>query len=292
MKPKIDLHMHSSFSDGTKTPKELVQMAKNIGLGTIALTDHDNIEGSKEIINYNSELINIYSGVELSVKTNKGTMHILGYNIELENEALNNVLKEMHENALYNMQLYINVLKKDFNIAFTDEAIKHIYTKKGNVGRPELALLLIKMGICQTVDEAFAQYLNYAFEKVRSQKKSLTKEEAIELIINAGGVASLAHPSSLKLSNEELEKEIVYLKNIGLRALEIIHPNNHESLRTFLLKLAKKYDLLISGGTDFHGIEIKPDIQLGYGRNNNVTIDEDFLTLTKKIKNRYKKDSH
>ena len=158
---------------------------------------------------------------------------------------------------------------------------------KGNVGRPQLALILIKLGYCTEVEEAFQKYLKAAYEKVRKIKKGLIKEECVDLILKSGGVVSLAHPSSLKMDNRELESEIAYLKSLGMQSIEVIHINNNIEQRIFYHELAKKYDLLESGGTDYHGYQVKPDIKMGTGRNGNVDIRENSLTLTKNIKSRY-----
>lgn len=287
MEKKLDMHMHSIYSDGSKTPEELIDMAIQENIGTIALTDHDNIDGSKELIVHQKEGLTLYSGVELTAKVPKGRMHILGYNIDLNNEELNTRLHEMKEASIYNMLLYIEVLKKDFNIIIPQSEIDKLLEIKGNIGRPHLALLLIKLGLCHTVDEAFDKYLTYAYKKVSKIKKGLTKEECLSLINGAGGVPILAHPVSLKLTNQELEEEIKYLISCGLKGIEVIHIHNLPNNREYYRYLATKYDLLTSGGTDYHGKEVKPNVKIGSGIDNNVEIYENTITLTKKIKSRY-----
>ena len=287
MEKRVDLHSHSIYSDGSKTPKEVALEAKQNNVGILAITDHDNIDGSKELIALKDPEIYVYSGVELTAKAPKGRMHILGYNIDLENPELNKTLKEMHEASIYNILLYVELLKKDYGIIIPQDKLDWLLNLKGNVGRPQLALILIELGYVHTVEEAFQKYLIAVYDKVRHIKKGLTKEEAIPLIVNAGGVASLAHPSTLKLSREELRAELLYLKELGLRCIEVIHSNETPETRMFHLELAKELELMISGGTDYHGHEIKPDIELGYGRNNNVTIYEKDLSLVKNIKSRY-----
>ena len=284
----VDLHTHSVYSDGSKEPSQVLEEAKKNNVGILAITDHDNIEGSKELINnkYNKDLY-LYSVVELTANVSKGRMHILGYNIDLENPNLNKRLKEMREASIYNIMLYIELLKKDYNIIIPKEKIDWLLSLKGNIGRPQLSLILIEMGYCQTVQEAFDKYLIAVYEKVRAIKKGLTKEEAVSLIVESGGIATLAHPGSLKMDNEELRKELLYLKQLGLKCIEVYHSNNPQEMRNYYLQLAQEYDLLISGGTDYHGHEIKPDIDMGYGRNNNVLIVENQLSLVKNIKSRY-----
>lgn len=284
---KVDMHMHSIHSDGTHEPLELLEIAKKKNVTIMALTDHDNIEGSKELVKYNDKDISIYSGVELTAKVPKGRMHILGYNIDLDNPDLNQTLKEMKEASIYNLLLYIEIIKKDFGIILPQAEIDNLINSKSNIGRPQLARLLLKYGYCKSINEAFDAYLSHAYEKVRKIKRGLTKEEAIDLINASGGVASLAHPSSLCMDNEELFAEIKYLKSIGLSSIEVIHINNNPLQRKYYHELAKYFDLLESGGTDFHGLEVKPDVEMVTGRNFNVDINENTLSLTKKIKNRY-----
>lgn len=284
---KVDMHMHSIYSDGSNKPQELLEIAKGKNVAIMSLTDHDNIEGSKELVKYNNEEITIYSGVELTAKVPKGRMHILGYNIDLDNHELNTTLKEMKEASIYNLLLYIEIIKKDFGIILPQEEIDNLVNSKSNVGRPQIAKKLLKYGYCTSIDEAFIKYLRYAYEKVRKIKKGLTKEEAIALINTAGGTASLAHPSSLDMTDQELYEEIKYLKEIGLASIEVIHINNNEKQRTYYHELANHFNLLESGGTDFHGFEVKPDVEMVTGRNFNVDINEDTLSLTKKIKSRY-----
>ena len=288
MKNRIDdLHTHSIHSDGSNTPKEIVEIALLKNIANLALTDHDNIEGTKEIIRYNGNGINIYSGVELTIKYKQGRMHLLGYNFDVENENLNKTLQEIKEISIYNILLYIELLKKDYGIIFPQEEIDNLIKTPGNIGRPQLAKLLKKYGYCQTIDECFERYLIPVYDKTRKVKKGITIEEGVDLIHSAGGTTSLAHPNSLKHTYEEFDGLMPYFKSIGIDALETSHPNLSMEERTFYHEMALKYRLLESGGTDYHGIEIKPDIELARGRNKNIYIPENTLTLTKKIKNRY-----
>lgn len=284
---KQDLHMHSIHSDGSNTPQELIERAIKQQTTTIALTDHDNINGSKEIIKSNNGRLNIYSGVELTIKSDKGRFHLLGFNIDLENKKLNETLKILKENSLYNLMLYIEILKKEFGIYIPQEEIENLCKIPGNVGRPHLALLLIKLGYCSNVEECFQKYLINAYDKVKKIKKGITAEQGINLITEADGVPIIAHPNSLKLEYNDLKKYIIYLKSIGLQGLETQHPNLSMEERFVYQSFCKELDLLESGGTDYHGIDIKPDIEIGSGRKGNIYIPEHSLSLTKQIKSRY-----
>ena len=149
-----------------------------------------------------------------------------------------------------------------------------------------LALILIKYGYCNTVKEAFDKYLKD--DKVRKIKFWITKEECIDMIISAGGIPVLAHPWSLKLTKEELYEEVKYLVSLGLKGIEVIHSNSKEEDRTYYYELAKEFNLITTGGTDFHGKEVKPLIELGSGINNNVNIEKKDITLPSLIPSRYK----
>ena len=281
----IDLHSHSTHSDGTLTPSELLILAKEKGIEYFAITDHDDIEGSKKLIESKHDGITVYSGVELNAKVDKGQMHILGYNIDLYNEELNKRLKELKENSKHNIMLYVKQLKEDFNIELPQKDIDEILNREGNIGRPLLALLLIKYGYVSTVAEAFDKYLRD--DKVRNHKMWITKEECINLILNAGGIAVLAHPFTLKLTDEELHEEIKTLVDLGLKGIEIVHSNSNEEQREYYKQLAKEFNLITTGGTDYHGKEVKPNVELGTGIKGNVKLFKETISIIDRIETRY-----
>ena len=265
----IDLHIHSIYSDGDKTPKELVKMAKEIGLTTIAITDHDMIEGLKTLTEEDLEGIEVVNGVELTAKVPRARMHILGYGIDINNEFLNEKLNNRVD--VRNFLLYEEYLKNIFGIEFSKEEINQIISKPGNIGRPELGKLLIKYGYANDQDEAFNKYLNPVMEECRHLKVGYSKEECIEMLLEAGGIPVLAHPISLKLNEEELRKELIYLKEIGLMGIETRHIHHTPEYTEMLERLADELGLLKTGGTDYHG-ENKPKVKLGTGINGNVHV--------------------
>ena len=281
----IDLHTHSTHSDGTKTPSELLFLAKENNLTYYAITDHDDIEGSKKLVSLPHDGITVYSGVELNAKIDKGQMHILGYNFDLNNERLNNKLKDLKKNSRYNIMLYVNQLKEDYNIDFPKEEIDKILNREGNIGRPLLALLLIQYGYCESVAEAFDKYLGD--EKLRKYKMWITKEECISMINEAGGIAVLAHPFTLKLTNEELKEELKYLVSIGIKGIEIYHSKSTEEQREYYKELAKEFNLITTGGTDYHGPEVKPSIEFATGINKNINITRENISLPDLVPSRY-----
>lgn len=281
----IDLHTHSTHSDGTKSPSELLFLAKENNLTFYAITDHDDIEGAKKLVSLPHKGITIYSGVELNAKVDKGQMHILGYNIDLSNKRLNDKLHELKKNSRHNIMLYVKQLKEDYNIELPQEEIDKILKREGNIGRPLLALLLIQYGYCESVAEAFDKYLGD--EKVRKDKMWITKEECISMINEAGGIAVLAHPFTLKLTDEELKEELKELISLGLKGIEIYHSKSTEEQRSYYKELAKEFNLITTGGTDYHGPEVKPSIKFATGIENNINITEEDISLPTIIPSRY-----
>ena len=270
----IDLHVHTLYSDGDKTPKEIIKMAKELGITTIAITDHDMIAGLKTLTEEDLEGIEFVYGVEMTAKVPRARMHILGYGIDIENEFLNEKLNNRVD--VRNFLLYEEYLRSIFGIEFSKEEIDAIISKPGNIGRPELGKLLIKYGYADDQDEAFTKYLNPVMEECRHLKVGYSKEECIEMILEAGGMPVLAHPVSLRLSEEELRKELIYLKEIGLMGIETRHIHHTPEDTAMLERLADELDLLKTGGTDYHG-ENKPKVKLGTGINNNVNVTSSTL---------------
>lgn len=285
MKKFMDLHTHTIYSDGDKTPKEIIKMAKELGITTIAITDHDMIEGIKTLTEEDLEGIEFIPGVEMTAKVPKARMHILGYGIDIENEFLNEKINSRVD--VKNFLLYCHYLKELFGISFSDEEITAITTKSGNIGRPQLGSLLIKYGYANNQDEAFDNYLNPVMEACRHLKVGYSKEECIEMILEAGGIPVLAHPVSLKLSEQELREEIKYLKSIGLMGIETRHIHHTPEYTNMLEQIADEFDLLKTGGTDYHGAN-KPKVKLGTGVNGNVNVTSstmvDYLRELNKAK--------
>ena len=279
----IDLHTHSCYSDGEYTPNELILKAKSEGIKMISITDHDTVLGNQNITLKKEEKsgIRIIPGIELSAKVDKGQMHILGYNIDIYNNELNQKIKELKNNSFYSVLAMIVQLKKDYGITFTTEEILEILNSKGNIGRPDIAKLFVKYSYTSSVKEAFDKYLIPANKKISSIKKGITYNECINLIKNAGGIAVLAHPKTLKCTSKELEKIIIELKKSGIEGIEAYHSIHKPEEIEQYLDLANKYNLLVSGGSDYHEPLIKPNIELATGVNNNIKTKK--LTITTRI---------
>ena len=232
---------------------------------------------------------------ELEEELNKDNVFVYNYyefyneldnldgNIQLDKNVVNSYILDKFLNEklnnrvdVRNFLLYEEYLRTIFGIEFSKEEINAIISKPGNIGRPELGKLLIKYGYADDQDEAFTKYLNPVMEECRHLKVGYSKEECIEMILEAGGIPVLAHPVSLKLSEEELRKELIYLKEIGLMGIETRHIHHKPEDTEMLERLADELDLLKTGGTDYHG-ENKPKVKLGTGINNNVNVTSSTL---------------
>ncbi len=282
----IDLHTHTCYSDGELMPNELLKLAISKGIGTISITDHDTLLGNKKIMSgygcEETDFLNIIPGIELSAKTDKGRMHILGYNINIHDADLNGRMEELKNNSIYSVLAIVNQLKKDYGIILKTEDIVKLVSASHNIGRPDLAKLLVKYELATSSQNAFDRYLIEAHEKTRASSKGLPYEECIELILNAGGVPVLAHPNTLELNPKELLILIKKMITVGLKGIEAYHSSHTLTDTENYLKIAGDLNLVYSGGSDFHGSFVKPDVELGTGRSNNLNIRK--LTLLDCIK--------
>lgn len=272
----IDMHTHTNYSDGELSPHDLIKLAINKNIKVLAITDHDTISGIKKIDRNNDFIIDsgikIINGIELTAKVEKGRMHILGYGIDLNNESLNKKMIELKDISINSTLALIEQIKKEYNIIFSDEDIYNLINANHNIGRPDIAKLCIKYGYASSVSNAFDKYLIQAHNKTRKKGKGLNYQECLELIYNSGGIPVLAHPNTLKLSDKELLILLKDMINNGLQGIEVYHSSHSKEEIKFYLDIANKYNLLISGGSDYHGKLVKPDIELGTGKNNNLKI--------------------
>lgn len=263
----VDLHTHTSYSDGQYTPDELLRKAETEGISTIAITDHDTISGLKNI--NNKHKIEIINGIEISCKYPTGRLHILGLDIDYNNILLNELLKKIRQYNINNIENIIQYLKRE-NITFNREDINDLLTKHSNINRVSIAKLMIQYGYVQSVDDAFKRYLVRAYYATINNREGISHDEAIKAIIQANGIPIIAHPSSLNMTYKEFDDYLKQLIDSGLMGIEIYHPNMSTQDRKDYMRLIEKYNLLFSMGSDFHGENIKPNILLG---NHQVDID-------------------
>ena len=262
---EIDLHTHSTASDGTLSPFELVQLAKKQGLKAIALTDHDTIRGLDDALQAGKKFgLEVIPGCELSVEYPGGTMHILGLWVRPDAVQLNAALKSLRDKRNQRNELIIARLR-DLGIDITYAEVKEV-AGEGSVGRPHLARVLMNKKIVSSIQQAFDEYLG-PDGKAYIPKQKLSPEEAISLLKKEQATVFLAHPFSLNLEVSDLKEKLVQLKQFGLDGVEAFYSEHTSEQTAAYLDLCQELDFLISGGSDFHG-DNKPHIALGKGRGN------------------------
>jgi len=250
-----DLHVHTSESDGTLTAGQLVKKALSCGLSAIAIVDHDTVGAIAEAQAASKGTdLEVIAGIELTAQYEKQEIHILGYFLDCQNKALLEKLSVVQLNRIERVHKIVKNLS-DQGVELKAQDVFDI-SGKGTVGRMHIAKALVKAGIVVNTAEAFRKYIG---DKSPAYVLgfNLSPSEAIGLIHGAGGVAVLAHPHILH--NDELISEFA---SYGLDGIEVYYPEHSQSMINFYLDLAKKLNLLVTGGSDFHG-SVKPDIKLG-----------------------------
>ncbi len=266
----IDLHTHSTYSDGTLTPTQLVKKAENIGLYAIALTDHDTVSGLYEFEKVSTKIIKV-PGVEISVQMKDFNFHMVGLFIDVKKGEIEEKLKILQKARAERNKKIIEKLKSHGFKIDLDE-LKEIAGEQ--LGRPHIAFMLTKKGYFSTPEEAFEKCLKKgAFAYV--EKFRFSPDTAIKMIKNSKGLAILAHPGLINISTDKKIALVDYLKNLGLDGIEVFYSDHTKEDEELFMKIAKERKLLISGGSDYHG-ENKKGIELGFGRGN-LSIDFKYL---------------
>ena len=259
----IDLHVHSTESDGTLTPEELVTEAKKAGLSAFALTDHDTCQGvDKAMPHAVSAGIELIPGIELSTDYHGKEVHIVGLYIDTENDELLSKTAEYRKCRSERNALMVEALRKEGLSITMEELVAE--NPDCVITRANIARFLYEHGQIKSVREAFDRYIGDHCKCYVGRLK-VSSSDAVRLIKKAGGIAILAHPLLYGLSSTNLQKLIEELKEAGLDGLEAIYSTYTTGEEQQMKRLANKNGLLISGGSDFHGTN-KPDIFLGKGR--------------------------
>jgi predicted metal-dependent phosphoesterase TrpH len=257
----IDLHIHSTASDGSYKPAEVVRLAKAVGLAAISLTDHDTIDGLPEAIQAGAAMgLEVIPGVEISAEFAGGdSMHILGYFVDYLDGRLDErlaVLKRARAQRNPKIIAKLNAL----GIPITNAQVEQI-SGGGQVGRPHIARALLESGYVRSFQEAFDIYLRkggLAFVP----KFRFPPVEALAMIKEAQGIPVLAHPFTLGLNSRGLKELLQELKALGLAGLEVYYADHTPEMEALYLSLARELGLLVTGGSDFHGLN-KPEVTLG-----------------------------
>ena len=258
MKAKADLHIHSTASDGRYSPAEIVNMAAAAGLTIMALTDHDTIDGLAPALEAAKAFpaLRLIPGVELSTDTTGGEVHVLGYFIDYTNQELKASLERMRNSRAIRTEKMIAKLKElgcDVELARVREIAGN-----GALGRAHVAQALLEKGYITSFKEAFTKYIGRNGPAYVAREK-LKPAEAVQLILKVHGLPVLAHPFTT-LNPETIVKE---LKMSGLAGMEVYYAGYLPAETNNLLNLAQKYDLIPTGGTDYHGIDTASEMTIG-----------------------------
>ncbi|MEK6729333.1 MAG: transcription antitermination factor NusB [Planctomycetota bacterium] len=241
-----DLHVHTNLSDGTMSPEEVVDEAIRLGVTTISITDHDTVDGVIAAARYGQgKNIHVIAGIELSAYLAPSEIHILGYFIDVNNLSLQKILKQAHEDRRTRIYAIVDKLH-GLNVNVDAEEIFTL-AGKASPGRMHIAETIWKHGYCKTMAEVFSRYIG-DHGPAYVPKKTLTPQQAIELIKDAGGASALAHPGLTQ--RDQVIEELV---KFGLKGIEVYYPAHTPQDVKKYLTIAKKHNLIATGGSDFHG---------------------------------------
>ncbi len=247
----VDLHFHSIYSDGTATPGELARMAAGLGLAGIALTDHDTMAGVPEMMAAGkTHGVTVISGIEIGALHRGRSLHLLGYGIDPGHRAFNEWLERLQQGRNERNRAILEKLRR-MGIRITEEELQR-HSRCGQVGRPHIAGLMLERGIIRSMDEAFAHYLGRNKPAWQS-RFCYSAAETIAMIHSAGGLAVLAHPGQLDPAMRIQPRLVAELKELRLDGLEVWYPSHPPGMQQMLRTLASRHDLLMTGGSDFHG---------------------------------------
>ena len=275
----IDLHVHTTASDGTFTPSDVVLLAKKAGLAAMAITDHDTVGGIEEAVNKaKEENLELIPGIEFSVG-NTENIHIIGLYIDHKNDELVNVVDVMKKYRYKrNQKLIDNIRKEGFDISY--EKISE-FMDTNNVGRLHIAHYMQKNGMTNDYRKAFKKYL-IPGTKTYVPMKNISEGQGIQAIIKSGGIPVLAHINYLKQNEIETEKTVKRLMGYGLRGIEVFYSGYDKSTENIAHRICEKFNLIKSGGTDFHGTR-RPGVYLGTGRGNMCVPYELLIDIKKEL---------
>ncbi len=272
---RIDLHVHSSFSDGTLSPEALVMLAKETELTAFALTDHDTTEGlDAAILASRGTPVTVIPGIEFSTRALHRDIHILGYLMDYQDPGFQSVLQSFLQARAQRNETMCRKLRNYTGFPIELDALKERWPG-AVITRAHMASWLVEEGYVKTRDIAFSRYLG-DHAPCFVPKAEITPGDAIRLILQYNGVPVLAHPLLYTFPRSRLLTFCEELCQEGLMGIEAIYTLNRGSDEAFLRSIAEKCGLLITGGSDFHGAN-KPDIALGTGRKNNLRVPGELL---------------
>ncbi|MBR5289238.1 MAG: PHP domain-containing protein [Clostridia bacterium] len=275
---KADLHLHTTVSDGTLTPEEIVRQAAAQGFEWIAVTDHDSVDGIAPAVEAGRRLgVHVIPAAELSCGTSR-EIHILGYGFNPQSEALRAYCSRRRESRIARAREMCALMTQCGKPVDFERVLE---LAGGVVGRPHVARALMEAGHVRSIREAFDRYLTPG-KPGFVPRESVMAEEAIGAITKACGVAVLAHPMELRMGDAMIESLIGQWKEQGLGGLEVYHPSAANNQAAFLLRLARREGLLVTGGSDYHGETVRPS-RIGEGLERWTTVKEDLQQLLERI---------
>lgn len=253
---KTDLHIHTYYSDGVFSPEKIVDTALDVGLQSIAITDHDNVLAYDAAQKYISEKglqnkIEIIRGIEVNTLYKNYEVHILGYFMNPENSDFQAMLKTQQQARVKQAKEILALLAKKEGIKIKFEDVKKMVADGGSIGRPHIAKAITNAGGTTNVMDAYAKYI-HDDSPVYVQRKTVSPQDAVEIIYDAGGIPVIAHPHDIDIA-ETLTKELM---NYGLRGIEAYHRKHSPACVEYFSSMAEELGLIVTGGSDFHAPNI------------------------------------
>ncbi len=250
---KADLHMHTSASDGTDSPSEIIELVKEEGIGLFSVTDHDTIQGCRMVISARSSSDpHFLTGVEFSCRDEGGKYHILGYGYDVDAGPIHELVEATHVLRLEQFGERIKAITKEYGFYFSEENLRELYSHE-EPGKPHLGNMMARLGYAKSKDDAILNYLN----KVKIHSKYIRPEDAIQGILRSGGIPVLAHPvygSGEELyMGEDMEMRLRHLLELGIQGVEAYYSAFTMPMQELMLDLADKYRLYVTAGSDYHG---------------------------------------
>ncbi len=250
---RIDLHMHSTVSDGTDTPQTLLGLVRTAGIAVFSVTDHDALDAAQIIRGLRTQDDPFFiPGVEFSCKDAQGKYHILGYGFDPDAAAVNDTVSFGQKLRAEKTRARLEFLQKEYGFSFTDEEIEALLSLH-NPGKPHIGNLMVRHGYAQSISDAISNYINH----LHYHGGNVLPQRAIESILASGGVPVLAHPlfggGSDRLSGEEMERRLRRLTEYGLQGVEAFYSGFAAAQTKQMLALADKYSLYVTAGSDYHG---------------------------------------
>ena len=250
---KIDLHMHTTVSDGTDLPGEIIARVREAGIGLFSVTDHDSVKAGLMISPLLEEGDPVFlTGVEFSCRDEEGKYHILGYGFDLDAEPIRQLIQTGHRLRISKVRARLDYLKKEFGFSVPQEKLKELFALD-NPGKPHIANLMVRLGYAKSKEQAIREYIN----RLRFRSEYVRPEAVISSILNSGGIPVLAHPSfgdgDQLILDEEMDRRLCHLMDFGLQGVEAFYSGFTPQLTKAMLSFAERYNLYVTAGSDYHG---------------------------------------